>query len=183
MLLFWEIIYSTCDTVGIPRDSRWGQAMIFGSCFAAGTGVILLPVMRNGLVISNQFAATTGETMNTVKYIAGIFPLVICGLIIYVLLCKYVFRIDASALKNMDDSVVDRAALSLNGRQKFIILTVLAMIVVLLLPSILPAGWTITGILSNLGLFGISSIMVLIYCIVSIGGEPSCASRRRPPKV
>ena len=24
MLLFWEIIYSTCDTVGIPRDSRWG---------------------------------------------------------------------------------------------------------------------------------------------------------------
>ncbi len=172
MLLFWEIIYSTCDTVGIPRDSRWGQAMIFGSCFAAGTGVILLPVMRNGLVISNQFAAATGQVMNTMKYIGGIFPLVVCGLIIYILLCKFVFRIDVTALKNIDDSVVDRDALKLNARQKFILCSVLAMIIVLLLPSVLPVSWSVTGILKNLGLFGVSSIMVLIYCIVSIGGAP-----------
>ncbi len=172
MLLFWEIIYSTCDTVGIPRDSRWGQAMIFGSCFAAGTGVILLPIMRNGLVVSRQFAATTGETMNTLKYIAGIFPLVVCGLIIYILLCKFVFRIDASALKNMDTSVVDKDALKLTGRQKFVLGTVLAMIVVLLLPSVLPKTWAVTAVLSNLGLFGVTSIMVLLYCVVSIGGQP-----------
>ena len=172
MLLFWQIIYSTCDSVGISRDSKWSQCMLFGSCMAGSTGVIYLPIIRNGLVVSNQFAGITGMTMDSLKYIIAMVPLVIAGLVIYTLLCKLIFRIDVSALKNLDDSIVDKEALKLGGRQKFVIAGVAAMILLRLLPSVLPNTWYVTQLLNNLGLFGMAAIVVLVFCVVKIDGSP-----------
>ena len=111
MLLFWDIIYSACDQVGIERNSSWAQCMIFGSCFAAGSGILYLPVLANGMVVSNMYLGMMGEPINAAKYVASMIPLVIIGIILYILVCKFILRIDISALKNLDDSIVDKNAL------------------------------------------------------------------------
>lgn len=172
MLLFWEIIFAVCDTVKIDRKSPWSVAMIFGTCFASGVGIIYLPFMRNGLVVNNQFTAmTSGMVIDPLKYIVAMVPLGICGIIIFILLCKFVFRIDVSNLSEIDDSVVNKAALVLNIRQKIVIGIVVAMIVVLLVPSVLPAC-ALKTILNDLSLLGIASIVVLLFCLIRVDGKP-----------
>ena len=172
MLLFWEIIFAVCDAVKIDRNDPWSVSMIFGTCFASGVGIIYLPFMRNGLVVNNQFTAMSGgQIIDPLKYILGIVPLGICGIVIFILLCKFVFRINVTQLKNIDDSVVNRDALILNARQKTVIGIVVAMIVLLLLPSLLP-DCTIKTVLNDLSLLGMSSIVVLLFCVIRIGGKP-----------
>ena len=171
MLIFWEIIFATCDTIKLDRKSPWSVSMIFGTCFASGVGIIFLPFMRNGLVINSQFTAMSGQAMDGLKYIAALLPLGVAGLILYILLCKFVFRIDTGNLKHLDDSVVNRDALKLNGRQKFVIWTVVAMIVLLLAPSVLPDGAAKT-VLNDLSLLGMASVVVLVFCLVRMDGRP-----------
>ncbi|MCD7749600.1 MAG: hypothetical protein LUH42_06085 [Oscillospiraceae bacterium] len=172
MLLFWEIIFAVCDTVKIDRKSPWSVAMIFGTCFASGIGIIYLPFMRNGLVVNNQFTAMTGGmVIDPLKYIVAMVPLGICGIIIFILLCKFVFRIDVSNLSDIDDSVVNKDALVLNIRQKIVIGIVVAMIVVLLVPSVLPAC-ALKTMLNDLSLLGIASIVVLLFCLIRVDGKP-----------
>ena len=164
MLLFWEIIFATCDTVNLKRTGPWSVAMIFGTCFASGCGIILLPFMRNGFVVCNQFAAMSGgETMDALRYIIAMIPLGIAGITIYTLLCKFIFRIDTGDLKNVDDSVVNKEMLILNKRQKFVMCVVALMIIVLLVPSILPAG-IVKKVLNDLNLLGISFSKAVILC-------------------
>ncbi|MCD7768714.1 MAG: hypothetical protein LUH36_01145 [Oscillospiraceae bacterium] len=172
MLLFWEIIFAVCDTVKIDRKSPWSVAMIFGTCFASGVGIIYLPFMRNGLVVNNQFTAMTGGmVIDPLKYIIAMVPLGICGIIIFILLCKFAFRIDVSSLSSIDDSVVNKDALVLNLRQKLVIGIVVAMIVVLLVPSVLPAC-ALKTMLNDLSLLGIASIVVLLFCLIRVDGKP-----------
>lgn len=172
MLLFWNIIYAACDQVGIARNSGWSQCMIFGSCFAAGSGILYLPVLANGLVVANMYRGMMGEPINTAKYCAAMIPLVLIGIVIYVLICKYILRIDVSALKNLDDSIVDHEALKVNTRQKMVMISVVAMVVILLMGSILPADWAVTKLIKNLDLFGMAAIVVLLFALVRIDGRP-----------
>ncbi|MCD8116735.1 MAG: hypothetical protein LUE21_06425 [Oscillospiraceae bacterium] len=172
MLLFWEIIFAVCDTVKIDRKSPWSVAMIFGTCFASGVGIIYLPFMRNGLVVNNQFTAMTGGmVIDPLKYIIAMVPLGICGIIIFILLCKFAFRIDVSNLSSIDDSVVNKDALVLNLRQKIVIGIVTAMIVILLVPSVLP-DCALKTALNDLSLLGIASIVVLLFCLIRADGKP-----------
>lgn len=172
MLLFWDIIYSACDQVGIERNSSWAQCMIFGSCFAAGSGILYLPVLANGMVVSNMYLGMMGEPINAAKYVASMIPLVIIGIILYILVCKFILRIDISALKNLDDSIVDKNALKLNTRQKIVITAVVAMVIILLLGSVLPQTLAVTKLIKNLDLFGLSAIILLLFVVIRVDGKP-----------
>lgn len=172
MLLFWNIIYSACDHVGLDRGSPWGQCMIFGSCFAAGSGILYLPVIANGMVVANMYLGIMGEPINAVKYVATMVPLVFLGIVIYILLCKFVLRIDVSALKNLDDSIVDKESLKVNARQKMVMISVVVMVAILLAGSVLPKEWAITGLIKNMDLFGLGVIVVLLFAMVKIDGRP-----------
>ncbi|MCI8539160.1 MAG: SLC13 family permease [Oscillospiraceae bacterium] len=172
MLLFWDIIYAACDQVGIERNSPWGQCMIFGSCFAAGSGILYLPVIANGMVVNNMYLGMMGEPINAMKYVAAMIPLVLLGIVIYVLLCKFVLRIDVSALKNLDGSIVNKDALKVNSRQLMVMISVVALVVILLAGSVLPSSWAVTGFIKNMDLFGLGAIVVLLFAVVKIDGRP-----------
>lgn len=173
MLLFWEIIYSTCDSFDMKRNSRWSIAMIFGTCLASGMGILYLPVMRNGLIVAKLFTATTSQSFNAIQYILAMVPLGIASLGIFILLCKYLFRIDIGNLKEINDSIVDKEALRLNSRQKFVMISVVIMILLLLVPSILPKSILDSFIIFKIfTLFGLSSVLILLFCIVRIDGRP-----------
>lgn len=172
MLLFWDIVYAACDQVGIERNSPWAQCMIFGSCFAAGSGILYLPVLANGMVVANMYLGMMGEPINTMKYVLSMVPLVLIGIVIYVLLCKFVLRIDVSALKDLDDSIVNKEALKVNARQKMVMISVVALVVILLAGSVMPASWAVTGLIKNLDLFGLGAIVVLLFAVIKIDGRP-----------
>ena len=132
MLLFWEIIFAVCDAVKIDRKDPWSVSMIFGTCFASGVGIIYLPFMRNGLVVNNQFTAMSGgQIIDPLKYILGIVPLGICGIVIFILLCKFVFKPDITPFKAIDVTIADQSALKLGRRQVIVMLAMLVLLLIL----------------------------------------------------
>ena len=173
MLLFWEIIFAVCDAVKIDRKDPWSVSMIFGTCFASGVGIIYLPFMRNGLVVNNQFTAMSGgQIIDPLKYILGIVPLGICGIVIFILLCKFVFKPDITPFKAIDVTIADQSALKLGRRQVIVMLAMLVLLLILFAPYLLPAEWGLTAFMSNLGLFGACAVIILALALIKVDGAP-----------
>lgn len=173
ILIFWDIVYATCDSFKIPHNCKWSQFMILGITFSAGLGVVSLPMLTsNGITVFANYMAVAGEPMNALQYIAAIVPLMLASVVIYILLCKFVFRPDISALKEIDGSIADEDALKLNLRQIVTVIIFFVMLVILFAPYILPAEWALTAFLANIGLFGACALAILALAFLRIGGEP-----------
>ncbi len=173
LLIFWDVVYTTCDKFDQPRNCRWAQFMILGVTFAAGLGVVSLPMLTsNGITVFANYQAIAGEPMNAVKYVIALVPLMLASVVIYTLLCKFVFRPDVSAFKGIDESVADLEALKLNRRQIAVTIIFFAMLIALFVPYLLPAAWPLTQILFNVGLFGSTAITVLVMELIRIDGKP-----------
>lgn len=95
LLIFWDIVYATCDNFKQPHNCRWSQFMILGVTFSAGLGVVSLPMLTsNGITVFANYQAIAGESMNAVKYVIALVPLMLLSVGIYILLCKFVFKPD-----------------------------------------------------------------------------------------
>ncbi len=75
LLIFWDIVYATCDNFHQPHNCRWSQFMILGVTFSAGLGVVSLPMLTsNGITVFANYQAIAGESLNAVKYVAALVP-------------------------------------------------------------------------------------------------------------
>lgn len=173
LLIFWDVVYATCDNFDQPHNCKWAQFMILGVTFAAGLGVVSLPMLTsNGITVFANYQAIAGETMNAAKYVAALVPLMLVSVVIYTLLCKFVFRPDVTALKNIDASIADQESLKVNKRQKIVMLVFLAMLIILFIPYLLPASWALTKFFSNLTLFGACALVILVLALWKVDGSP-----------
>lgn len=173
LLIFWDIVYATCDNFGQPHNCRWSQFMILGVTFSAGLGVVSLPMLTsNGITVFANYQAIAGEPMNAVKYVIALVPLMLASVGIYILLCKFVFRPDITALKTIDVTIADQSALQLNRRQIIVMLSMLVMLLILFAPYLLPQSWALTAFLSNLGLFGACAVIILFLSFLRVEGTP-----------
>ncbi len=173
LLMFWDIVYATCDNFKQPHNCRWGQFMIFGVTFSAGLGVVSLPMLTsNGITVFANYAAIAGESMNAIKYVIALVPLMLASVVIYILLCKFVFKPDITAFKDIDVTVADQNALKMDTRKVVVIVSFIALLLIMFLPYLLPSGWALTTFLSNLGLFGACATVILFLAFFRIDGTP-----------
>ena len=113
LLIFWDIVYATCDNFKQPHNCRWSQFMILGVTFSAGLGVVSLPMLTsNGITVFANYQAIAGESMNAVKYVIALVPLMLLSVGIYILLCKFVFKPDITPFKAIDVTIADQSALN-----------------------------------------------------------------------
>lgn len=173
LLMFWDIIYATCDNFDQPHNCRWSQFMILGVTFSAGLGVVSLPMLTsNGITVFANYQAIAGEPLNAAKYIITLVPLMLLCVVVYILMCKFIFKPDMTAFKNIDASIADQSALKLNTRQKIVIVAFVVMLLMLFAPYLLPAGSALATFFNNVGLFGATAIIVLVLALIRVDGEP-----------
>lgn len=99
------------------------------------------------------------------------FPFFLLLLACYILVCKFIFRIDISCLKNLDEK--DNRAITLDKRQKIVLVSMIILVVALLLPSIIPQSLGIIyTVFSRLGITGISYIFLAIMILFHVDGKP-----------
>lgn len=171
MFILWGILYSICTTVGYKPYDAYPTIMIIGITMFAVLGLVLMPYSVNALVILSTFEKITGVAVNFGSYIAFMIPLVCLLMPVFIFLARYVFRIDVSLLKNVDSSAVGNDE-PLNTTQKVICFALLATIVLLLIPGILPKTWLLTQFLNKIGLFGTMCFIMAPLMIVHINGQP-----------
>lgn len=173
IILGWSILYSVFAALGYQRGDRYVAFMIFGTILAAQLGMGVMPFKSAPLMILASFEAIAGQRIDYLTYIAFMAVAVTAAIAMYILAGKYILRLDISALCNLkqEDIITDRKVLQLSGKQTVVFALLVSLVVLMILPSILPAHWLLTGLLNTLGATGISVALVALMCIISIDGE------------
>ncbi|MGI6678659.1 MAG: SLC13 family permease [Dehalobacterium sp.] len=164
MLLIWEIIYTITNIIGQKPGDKFPSLMVFGVAMAGALSLSAMPWSGNAIVNLGVYGNLIGQTPNMVTYIAFSLPVGFASFLAYVALCKFVFKLDVTPLKTIKDEMIDPKHLELTLVKKIALLALIAFIVLLLLPSLLPQG----PIVDFLNHFGVVGVIVLVFGILSL---------------
>ena len=174
-IMFWSIFYGIFEATGYKAYEKFPTLMVIGTMLSSCLALVILPFKGNSIVLVQTFTTLSGLSIDFVKYECLVIPMSILMILTYVLVCRFVFRADVSALKQFDittSGFVDESALKLTKKQKVSLGVLLAVLVIMMAPSFLPAEWKLAQALTGLGLTGRFAVIAVIICIIRIDGEP-----------
>lgn len=171
IFVFWGIIYSICKEVGYKPYDKYPTLMVFGVIFMAQIGFCVFPFKVVVYMLLGVFRSISGLSVDFLKYFLFTFPLGLVILAAFVLLCRFVLRPDISQLKEI---APERFAqkMSLNGQQKIGFGFLIALFVLLFLPSILPEGTAVKALLDAMGSSGTIMVILALMTIWQYQGKP-----------
>ena len=159
LIVFWGIIYIVSDMFGFKPYDKYPTLMIFGVIFMAQIGFCVFPFKVVVYMLLGVFKTISGLQVDFLKYFLFTFPLGLIILCAFVLLCRFVLRPDVSHLYEITPERFAQK-LTLNGEQKIGIGFLMALFVLLFLPSVLPDGTALKTMLNTVGSSG--TIMVIL---------------------
>lgn len=174
IFLIWSIIYKIGEKVGYTRENKWMAAMVVGISMTSIIGQHILPFRSGPLYMLAVFQQTSGMEVNAVKYILLQGILGICVIALYILVMRFVLRMDVSALKEIDMQEFTSEQAPMTKHQKFLMVYLFIMVFALILPSILtflPKN-IVTNTIASLNTVGMSWILFVVLCIIHIDGKP-----------
>jgi sodium-dependent dicarboxylate transporter 2/3/5 len=167
MMVFWSILITTCNLYGLKPFTKYPTVMFMGICIGGLASSSTWLFRGNPLFVNATLKGISGGALEINFGIYAFFSFVMWMLVIaaYILVCKYVFKVDVGALKNVDDSVVDKSYLVLNARQK-----VVMMYTVLVLVVYCAIGFTPTASAAGqyFATFGTTMPIVIILTLMAI---------------
>lgn len=144
IFLFWPILYDIFNEIGMKKGERYPTIMIILVAVATLIGFPVPPYSSNGLALISSYANVTENMgskimINNAGYLALALIYGFIAIFVIVLFCKYVLRPDVSKLKNLDVEMLKRNPLPpLNNNQKFLGISFVVYILLMLLPSMFP---------------------------------------------
>ena len=173
IVLCWSILYTLCQSVGYQSGDRYPTAMVIGVVYACEIGSVALPWRANPLLLMGTFESISAIPTNYLYYIAITIPIALICITLYIVMCKFLFRIDASRLAQANTAAICTAdELTLNKQQKLGLGFLGVMVLAMLLPSLLPAHSLVGTILTRLTPAGILMTFVLLLMLTHLEGKP-----------
>ena len=129
---------------------------------------VALPFKAQILVLIGT-ATSMGLNLNLAQFVAAALPATIFIVVLYVIICKFVMRVDAAFLKNIDLAGIGKKA---TKKQVVSLICILCLLIALLLPNLLPKTFFLTVLLNGWGYGGIAFLILAIMMVIRIDGEP-----------
>ena len=175
LFLLWELIYKIADQIGLPRTHPYCGSMAMGLIMTLVIGSCCLPFMPTYLFVVGMFQNMTG--MASIPMIKAVLMNLSIGfsmILIYLLLIRFILRIDVSKIKEAHLESLLQSLPPMNRRQKFSMLYLVLFIVMLILPGTINlfSHGAFAAALANLGTIGMCYLMFAILYIIRIDGEP-----------
>lgn len=173
IFMFLPLTYKLAEDVGYQKDSMYIRLLTIGVVISAAASAAILPFKGWILQIGGIWQGMSGEFPFTYgQHLGVILPISVLYLIGYVLVMRFVFRVDVSLLKNISIDYFNATPLPpMNWLQKFLLCSILGIVMILFLPTILPATWGITKVLNKLGVGGITLVIFAILCCIRYDGK------------
>ena len=171
MLITWSFIYKICDILGYKKFDKFANLLIFGVAVMGAIGLSSLPFKNNALVILNAYMASSGQMINYMHYMAYSLPYAIFAILGFMVLCKFVFKLDISALRDLDTDIFTKEDKTMTSKRWVAVLGLAAYVTMILIPSILPADSTISIMLNKMGLSIKAAIVLVVLDLIRIDGE------------
>lgn len=170
LVIFLELFLEIMKKTDIKPHSRAVPTFFVGSAFAIVIGDISLPFKGCAILGIGAYSSITGENLDFLRYTLFMMPMCLLTIVAYVLFCKFILRINLSGLEDYVHDTSKSATITL--RQKVSLVGVILAMAMLLVPSILPASWAITPIITGLGLGGLTLFLVAILMMIKVEGKP-----------
>ena len=130
-----------------------------------------VPWANNALVILNSYVVSSGTPINYAHYLFYSVPYGIFSILAFLLLCKFIFRLDVSKLKNFKPDFIKPEDLVLTTERKIALVSLLTVILLYLVPSILPAGNAIRAVFDKMGLSLRLVIVMIVLSLIKVNGK------------
>lgn len=174
IVICWAILYKICGKLGYKPMDAYPSYMVLGIVLTGTLGTALLPFKPLPYGVLAAFTQMYNYTVGFGQYL--LFSAVICLLIMisYVLVGKFILRIDVAKLKNLNESVFEPEDydFKLTSQQKLAMGVLVAMVVLLLLPPILPASIPGVGFFKSIGLAGTVMLITALLVSIRVDGKP-----------
>lgn len=170
LVIFLEIFKEIVRKTGIKPYSSAIPAFMVGMAFSIVIGDISLPFKGCAILGIGAYEAVTGQSMDLAAFSIFMFPMCVASIAFYVLSCKYIFRVDLSALRSYRHEPSKGAQVT--ALKKISLTAIIVSLALLLLPGIIPSGNALDTLFQQLGLGGLSLAIIAVLMILKVDGEP-----------
>lgn len=162
-IVFVGVFTNICKNLNITQYTKLPTFMMIGCALAMMMGQIGVPVMGNALMLIATYNAMFPEPLNFAKYMLFMIPMGILIILFFILLMRFIFRVDVQPLKDFDPSLLGEKKAA--TRDQKIAITFFVVYMSLIVISSISALGPIAKFTGKFGMFG--SIIVLI-CIMML---------------
>ena len=172
IFLLWPVTYQICDEAGFEHAGKFSSYMCFAITFISGLGMLSKPFSPWSLIGVNALDTFMGDgfTINYSLFTLYMFLISMVIIACYLLIGK-MMRLDLSPLKNYR---VPEQKVVLTHEQKIGAVFFIAFFVMMYLPSLLPAEWTLTKFLNQMGVLGVGAILMIFLGGGRTNGKKLC---------
>ncbi|MEE0510110.1 MAG: SLC13 family permease [Peptococcaceae bacterium] len=165
MFISWGFVYKICDILDYKPFDKFVNVMVFGVGVMGAISLGSVPWNNNALIILNTYTATFGESINFLHYLWYSVPCAIFSILGYMLICKIIFRLDTERLKKLTPDFFDSQDLVLTRERKITLVALMALVIMLVVPSLLPED---NGIRVFFDTMGMSLKALLLFIVLSL---------------
>ncbi|MDR1603668.1 MAG: hypothetical protein LBS10_02595 [Gracilibacteraceae bacterium] len=170
VLMLYRIIQSISTALGYERGDKFPTIAMFGVGMTGALGLSAFPWSFNSLVLIGFFNNMLGYQMDMLKFISFSVPYATLAIVLYLLVAKFVLRLDTDRLKNLDPDFIKAEDRKAALPTKIALWTLLAVVAILLLPSFLPKTAVLYMILNGMGNAGRLIVVFTVLVLLNIGG-------------
>lgn len=176
MIVFWSILITTCRKFDIAPYSKYPTVMFIGICIGGLASSSTWLFRGNPLFVNTSLKAISEGAYAFNFGLYAFFSFIMWMIVIagYILMGKYLLKIDVSVLAEIDDSIVDKTAMRLDKRQRVVALYTVLILIVYCTIGFVPAASAAGQYLATFGTAIPIAIILGLMCITRIGGEPIC---------
>lgn len=172
ILIFWGIFYNICQQAGIKPYEKYPTLMVLGIALNSVLGACLLPYRTGPLITLGAYQALTGIAIDFLHFMLFIVPALLLIPIVYILACRFVFRVDVSMLKGAKVDFIKAEELVMTKRQKVIMSFLVMFIAMAVIPTVLPKTFFLTQLLNKLTTTGMVILLLMVMTWIKIEGKP-----------
>ncbi|MDO4280184.1 MAG: SLC13 family permease [Peptococcaceae bacterium] len=178
LIILWPIALSLMDTLGITREDPFWK-YFFVAMFAVSTlAQPLFPFVGAQLIPYAAFQSMTAAmgnpmTIPVAQYMFIDVFMTALVMVLYVLVLKFILRVDMSKLKGVDPEMIEKQLVlpPMNFQQKAYLYMIPCYLLMVLVPIFLP-NFLICRALNSIGPLGITLLWVMLFLIIRWNGKP-----------
>lgn len=162
-IVFVGVFTSICQNLKVQPFTKLPTFMMIGAALSLLMGQIGIPVMGNALMLVATYNAMFPVPLNFAKYMLFMIPMGILTIAFFVVLMRFVFRVDVTPLKEFDPSMVgEKKAIT---RDQKLAITFFVIYMGLIVVSSISALGPVAAFLGKFGLFG---IIAMVLCVMML---------------
>ena len=172
MFITWAFIYKIVTILGYKPFEKVPNLLIFGVAVMGALSLSSVPWGKNSVVILAAYTASSGQIINNAHYLLYSVPVCIFSILAFLLMCKVLFRMDVSRLKEFNPNVFSSEDLELTFVRKVTLIAFGLLIVWFIVPDLLPAGNIIRVISAQMGLSLKMAVLIVFVSFLRVDGKP-----------